>query len=51
MRRIIIFFIIFIFWFLLLGILNKMGIKISSIIIYPVAIFGGFFIGRLFRDR
>jgi hypothetical protein len=51
MRRIIIFFIIFTFWFLLFGILNKMGVKISSIIIYPVAIIGGFFIGRLFRDR
>jgi len=51
MRRIIIFFIIFIFWFLLLGILNKMGIKISSVIIFPIAILGGFFIGRLFRDR
>jgi hypothetical protein len=51
MRRIIIFFIIFTFWFLLFGILNKMGVKISSIIIYPFAIIGGFFIGRLFRDR
>jgi hypothetical protein len=51
MRRIIIFFIIFIFWFLLLGILNKMGVKISNVIIFPIAIFGGFFIGRLFRNR
>lgn len=51
MRRIIIFFIIFIFWFLLLGILNKMGVKISNVIIFPIAILGGFFIGRLFRDR
>jgi hypothetical protein len=51
MRRVVIFFIIFLFWFLLFGILHKMGIKISNVIIFPVAILGGFFIGRIFRDR
>jgi hypothetical protein len=51
MRRIIIFFIIFIFWFLLFGILNKMGVKISSVIIFPIAILLGFFIGHLLKNK